>query len=89
METESKTKIINFTELLQMVDYTSAISTTDQIEKELTRSEIALVKINDIIVDAKELVAKLARVELVLCRQGNKEATECWFKMGLPELYFN
>jgi len=79
-------KTVSLNYIIETLDYDQALPSTDQIEKFIRTGGYNLVSINNVIITAEDFLSKLARVELVLLKQGDLAATKRWYNLGLPEL---
>jgi hypothetical protein len=82
----AKINIIAFEEILDSISsYDSDLPTTLQIEELIELNDAAMVSLNNVLICSKELIEKLARIELIFLKQGEDAAVRYWYKLGLPE----
>jgi hypothetical protein len=83
--TKSRINILAFEDIIEGICYNNNLPSTDQIEEMIYLKKAKMVSINNVIICAEELIGKLARIELVLLKQGEEEAAKRWYELGLPE----
>jgi hypothetical protein len=75
-----------FEEMHKAVSFETGSSITQQVEFIVSKTDATHISIGGLMMEAKELISKLDKIEIALLKHGENMATSLWYKLGLPNL---
>jgi hypothetical protein len=79
-------RMIIFEEMHKAISFETDLSITQQVEFIVSKTDVTHISIGGLMIEAKELISKLDKIEIALLKHGENMATRLWYELGLPNL---
>ena len=79
-------RMIIFEEMHKAISFETDLSITQQVAFIVSKTDATHISIGGLMIEAKELISKLDKIEIALLKHGENMATRLWYEFGLPNL---